>query len=189
MKNYTEIRKIPNHDSSSNSRRNIIAVMLLIILPLVLGGIFVAQKFKSNAEVITRPENFHAERLSATSAQIDFETSQEVKATIFCAVSEKGVKFFCGNDKDVTEDHSILTADFKVNLNTGQGYYVYTNIPGTPDPIGYIPADKDDPTFGLDVDVYNDDSLGLCDGDEGFDPKLDVNQDGCVYTNDLAELY
>lgn len=189
MKNYTELGNITGHKKFSESKKNIVAVMILIILPLVLGGLFMVQKFRSSAEVITRPEQFHADRLSATSARIEFQTAQQSKISIFCAVSLKGVKFYCGEDENPETKHTISTADFKVNLNTGQGYYVFTNIPQITGPIGYIPADKDNPTFGVDSNVYGDDNLGLCLGDDEFDPKLDVNQDGCVFTNDLVQLY
>lgn len=189
MKNYTDLNGVSVSNRASGNKRNVVAVIILIILPLVLGGLFVVQKFRSSAEVITQPEQFHAERLSATSARIEFQTAQQAKITVFCAVSIKGVKFYCGEDEDPVVKHSISTADFKVNLNTGQGYYVFTNIPQITGPIGYIPADKDNPTFGLDSNIYGEDNLGLCLGDENFDPKLDVNQDGCVYTNDLVQLY
>jgi len=185
MKNYTSI----SSPFTLQNRRNVVAAIILFILPLVLGGLFFVQQFRSQANVISKPENFFATRVSATAARVEFSTAQQVKATILCAVSLNGVKFFCGEDATATVEHSILTSDAGVNLNTGQGYYVYTNITGNEEPIGYIPADVDDPTFGLSVNVYGDENLGLCTGDEGFDPKLDINQDGCVYTNDMVTLY
>ena len=183
MKNYTKI----NNPFKSSSKKNIIAVALLIILPLVFGGIFMVQKFTSSANVVSQPEGFHAERVTAKSAQIDFSTAQEVKATLLCATTKTAVKFYCGEDTTPVTKHSILTSDYKVTLNTGQGYYVYSNITADGNPFGYIPAYGDNPTFGLKNTMYTNESLGLCLGDEGFDPQLDVNQDGCVNTSDLVE--
>lgn len=185
MKNYTSI-KIPK---KLENRRNFIAVLILVALPIILGGVYVAQQLSSEANVISEPTNFLATRDSETSATVSFDTAKNVKATILCADTVDGVKFFCGEDPDATTDHSISTADFNVNLNTGQGYYVFSNIIETNDPIGFIPADTNDPAFGLSTNFYNEETLGLCWGEEGYDPQLDVDQDGCVYTSDLVQLY
>src|SRR3990167_6244938 len=144
MQNYTKIK----NPFKIEKRRNLVAASILIILPLVLGGVFFVQQYRSRANVFSKPEEFHASRVSATSAQVNFVTTQSVKATIMCAVSQKGVKFFCGEDSAATVQHSILTSDFSVNLNTGQGYYVFSNITGDDLPIAYIPADTTNPTFG-----------------------------------------
>lgn len=165
-----------------------IALALFVLLPVLLGGVYVVQRLSSRASEVCPAYDVTTQRLSENTGQVSFSTNCPVKAQIFCAVGKDGVQFFCGEDQEATMNHIIMTSD-DVTLSTGIGYYVFINTGFEEKEMSYISADPTDPTFGLDANLYNDVVVGVDETEAQFDPALDLNHDGFINMQDKAEFY
>ena len=166
-------------------------VILVILLPLVIASVFVANRLQPRAESASKPNDIKTKRLTGNSFQISFSTDLPIKATVDFSIGITGAKFRCAEDATAETVHKISNNDLEppVNLNPGLGYYAYINSGLEKPTLAYIAAQPDDPTFSLSFTSFSEDSLWLCRDDQGFDPALDVNQDGCVNLADMVELY
>lgn len=176
------------HNSNNITPRTAMALVLFILLPVLLGGVYVVQRLSSRASEVCPAYDVTTQRLSETTAQVSFSTDCPVKSQIFCAVGKNGVQFFCGEDQDATINHIVMTSD-DVTLSTGIGYYVSIDTGVEQRALSYIPADPIDPTFGLDANLYNETIVGVDENDAQYDPAFDINQDGFINMHDKAEFY
>lgn len=180
--NYTSL------SGSKISSRGAKIVLSLLMLPVLVGGVYVAQQYFTSASESCPPTNIQTERTSNTSAVVSFSTTCETKAEIYCSVGEDGVQFFCGEDANPTMNHIINTQD--VTLNTDVPYYVYIETGMENRAQGYVSASPTDVTFGLDFSVYDDETIiGITSEDPAYDPAYDINQDGMINMLDRAEFY
>ncbi|OGK15389.1 hypothetical protein A3H80_01535 [Candidatus Roizmanbacteria bacterium RIFCSPLOWO2_02_FULL_37_19] len=166
-------------------------VLLVVLLPFLVVSAFVVTRFRPKAEFASKPTNITTERVSGTGFRISFVTDLEVRATVDCSIGIDGAQFRCAEDSKATITHDLSNQDLDppVNLNPGTGYYVRIHTGLASPTLAYIPAAPDNRLFSLSFNSFTEDALWLCQEDEGFDPALDVNQDGCVNLLDMAELY
>ena len=171
-----------------SERRLILIVGILILLPLVIGSVFFVNKREPQA-ASSAPTNIKTTRISTVAGEVCFDTDLPVEAALRCSIGITGVKIFCGKDATPQMSRCLKTSDFDVTLNSGTGYYVFINTGREQESLAYIPASPDDPKFSLDAESYTEEALWICRGESGFDPALDINQDGCVNLADMDEFY
>ncbi len=162
-------------------------VILALMLPLLLGSVYVVQQLRPRATESCPPTNVRTERVSASTGRVIFNTSCAVQAQIYCSIGRTGIEFFCGEDVSASSTHVIETTD--VTLNTNTGYYVFIDTELEQRTPAYIPASPDDITFGLDPLQFTTDALGVTADEPNFDPALDLNNDGVVNIFDRAYFY
>jgi hypothetical protein len=170
------------------NRRLLPILILVVLLPAIVASVYFINKRQSRAAVAT-PTNIQTKRLTTVVGQVCFDTDIEIESSIDCSIGLQGTKFFCGKDDAPKTHRCFKTDDFNINLNPGTGYYVFINTGREQPSLAYIPASPDDPKFSLQLESYEEDHLWLCRGEQGFDPALDINQDGCVNLSDMAEFY
>lgn len=169
--------------------RTLVLLIPLLLLPFLVGGLYYATQLRSKANVNVEVVNAKAVRISNVAAEISFQTTAAVDTTLQCAISRTGVKFFAGQDGEPSTQHLINTQKFNVTLNPNTAYYcyIYINSQQLP-PELFVPASPLSRTFGIDASAFSNGVYGTCTGDEGFNPALDINQDGCILLNDLNEF-
>lgn len=168
--------------------RTLFLIISLVLLPFILGGVYYTTQIRSKASANAEILNAKAVRVSNVAAEISFQTSVSVAATLQCALTRTGVKFFAGEDAEASTQHIINTQQFNVTLNANTPYYCYI-YSGDQEPTEvFVPASPLSRTFGIDGSAFSNDVYGACKGDDDFNPALDINQDGCVLLNDLNEF-
>lgn len=159
----------------------------VVVLPLIIGAVYLQRTARSEASASCPPDNIHTERVSPSAARVQFDTECLVKAKVFCAIGRDGIQFLCGEDDVETTTHIINTSEVTLSSNTP--YYVFIDTQLEKKSLAYIQASPSDPTVGLDFNLYNEDTMGLKSDSPEYDVRLDLNQDGIINGMDQSEFY
>lgn len=161
--------------------------VLLILIPVVFAGMYAINTIRPQAQASCSAADIHVSRVSERAASVSFSTSCSVKAEVYCAAGRTGVQFLCGEDTVETLNHIITTDD--VTLSSNVGYYIFIDTGAAKRALGFIPASTSSPTYGLNYESYNEQTMGSTREDTVFDPALDINQDGVINVMDKLEFY
>ena len=168
----------------------IFVAAFLILLPLTILGIYFGQKYLPKAsEVGCQPIGMITNRESSAGTVI-FETGCQIKGKISCSQTLEGQYVPCGEDDKSTNSHQIKT-NASQPLQPNQGYYVKVNTGTFYQSLTYIYPGNDIDERGFTAEnIYDYDNkvYGECQGDKAYDPKYDLNFDGCVNMSDMTEL-
>ena len=168
----------------------IFVAAFLILMPLTLIGIYIAQKYLPKAsEAGCQPIGLMTKRESSVGTVI-FETGCQVKGKISCSQNLVGQYTPCGEDDKSTTNHQIKTTASQP-LQPNLGYYVKVNTGTFYESLTYIYPGNEIEERGFTAEnIYDFDSTvyGECQGDKAYDPKYDLNFDGCVNMSDMTEL-
>ena len=159
----------------------------VIVLPLLIWGIYAVNVWRSQADTGCPATNVRSQRVSVSAGTVTFDTACEVKAEMQCSAGRGGVQFLCGPDETPTTHHVLSTSG--VTLSSNVGYYTFIQTGVAERALGYIPASPTNPTYGLQFDDVDETTLGTSAGEPGFDPALDINQDGVISVLDKVEFY
>ena len=174
-------------DAISEDPKTVIVVLLAILLPILIGGVYFTQTRNSEASAACAPKDIRTERTSNSAGRVIFNTECAVKARLMCAIGRDGVQFACGEDEIATTTHVIDTSS--VTLNSDTPYFVFIDTQLEEKTLAYIQASPVDRTVGLNFDAYTEDTVGFAAEEEGFDVSQDINQDGVVNMMDVSEFY
>ena len=171
-------------------KESIVAIFIFILLPITIGSVFLIQRYFSQAyQNGCLPIGVTTYR-SSNSADVTFDTGCSIQAEISCSIDKNGNYYPCGQDKEATTNHKITTSENNP-LQTNLGYYVKLNTGQFYETLTYIFPYSEFCDRGLtEKDLYDYESTvyGECQGNDAYDPKYDMNQDGCVNMSDLAEI-
>jgi hypothetical protein len=175
------------------NKKNIMTILMVIILPIILGSIFIMQRYfsKANSDNGCLASNIKTIRDTGVSGMVRFSTQCSMIAKIFCSTEKEGQYSLCGTELTATTQHEIKTDPSK-SLQSDTGYYIRLSTGQYFESLIYLfPFSEfgDKGACLIKSNEYNGDLVGECQGDVKFDPKFDINQDGCVNMSDVASLY
>lgn len=167
--------------------KSLIVVLLAILLPIIIAGVYFTQTRNSEASASCPPKDIRTERSNNSSGRVIFNTECVVKAKIMCAVARDGVQFACGEDEVATTTHVIDTSS--VTLNSDTPYFVFIDTQLEDTTLAYIQGSPVDKTVGLSFEAYDEETVSYSQEDSEYDISQDINQDGVVNMMDLGEFY
>lgn len=161
-----------------------------ILLPITIIGVFIVQRYLPKAsELGCYPISISTKRESSIGI-VSFETGCQIKAMISCSLVKDGEYYPCGQEEQVENRHEIRT-DATKPLQPNEGYYVKINTGEFFESLTYIfPGNNIEDRGFTEENIYDYDSLiyGECQRDKAYDPRYDLNFDGCVNLSDMTEL-
>lgn len=153
----------------------------VLLALLTVGGVLVGRTFFfTKADQDLTPREVQITRTTPTAGKVSFKTEKEAVASIECATKKEGPFSLCGAETTSTTNHEIKTT---IILDPEKEYFFTIKIGSTTyDNLGIplvLPTENTESKTQFPSSV-----LGLCEGNQGYDPVFDVNKDGCIRQND-----